>query len=261
MFRRLLPVSAFVLVFAGCGGGSGPLTPQPEPPGPPEPPPPEATPGGVWQGTSSLGIGIVGLVSESGDFHFMQEDGLQLVGTLTTSGDGLSANFVGYVPFGKKFKDGSTTGVGSLSGSFAGRSSISADISFTTSRGTASESTLELSYNPIYERDSSRAAVAGNYLDTERNVVINVSDDGEFFSQDPRSHCITNGTVSVIDPEFNLYRVEYEFSNCEGHNKNLNGTVAEGFAALDDTQSPEVLILGVEVAAAGYSFAGVFPRS
>jgi hypothetical protein len=55
--------------------------------------------------------------------------------------------------------------------------------------------------------------------------------------------------------------VEYEFSNCKGHDDVLNGTAAEGFAALDDTRSPEVLILGVEVAAAGYSFAGVFPRS
>ena len=258
MFRRFLPLSAFSLVVAGCGGGAGPHIPQP---GPPEPPEPEASAGGLWQGTSSLGFGVVGLVSESGRFHFIQDDGVQMVGTMTTSQDGLSANFVGYVPFREKLGDGSTTGVGSLSGNLVERSSISADISFTTSRGTASESTLELSYNPIYERDSSLSAVAGNYLDTVRNVVINVSDDGEFFSQDPRSHCITNGTVSVIDPEFNLYRVEYEFSNCEGHNDILNGTVAEGFAALDDTQSPEVLILGVEVAAAGYSFAGVFPRS
>jgi len=258
MFRRLLPMSAFSLVVAGCGGGAGPHIPQP---GPPEPPEAEASAGGLWQGTSSLGFGVVGLVSESGRFHFIQDDGVQLVGTITTSQDELSANFVGYVPFREKLGDGSTTGVGSLSGNLVERSSISADISFTTSRGAESESTIALSYNPVYERDSSPAAVAGNYLDTERNVVINVNADGELFSQDPRSHCITNGTVSVIDPAFNLYRVEYEFSNCKGHEDILNGTVAEGLAALDDTQSPETLILGVEIAAAGYSFAGVFPRS
>ena len=227
----------------------------------PEPPAQEASPGGVWQGTSSLGFGVVGLVSESGQFHFIQGDGAQLVGRLTTSGDELSANFVGYVSFGEKLDDGSTTGVGSLSGNLDERSSISADIDFTTSRGAASQSTIELSYDPIYERDSSLESVAGNYLDTERNVVINVNNDGELFSQDPRSHCITNGTVSVIDPAFNLYRVEYTFSNCKGHQKVLNGTVAEGLATLDDTQSPEAVIMGVEVAAAGYAFAGVFPRS
>ena len=201
------------------------------------------------------------LVSESGRFHFIQGDGVQLVGTLTTTDDALSANFVGYAPFDEKLDDGSTTGVGTLSGNLVERSSLSAEISFTTSRGTTSGFSIALTYNPVYERDSSLGAVAGNYLDTERDVVVNVNNDGEFFSQDPRSHCITNGTVSVINAAFNLYRVEYEFSNCKGHSGILNGKVAEGLAALDDSQSPEVLIMGVEVAAAGYSFAGVFPRS
>jgi len=251
-------MSATLLLVSGCGGGHLPI-PEPEPP---EPPAPEASPGGVWQGTSSLGLGVVGLVSESGQFHFLRGDGAQLVGRLTTSGNELSANFVGYVPFGEKFDDGSTTGVGSLSGNLDERSSITADINFTTSRGAASQSTIALSYDPIYERDSSLESIAGNYLDTESNVVINVNNDGELFSQDPRSHCITNGTVSVIDPAFNLYRVEYTFSNCKGHHQEvLNGTVAAGLATLDDTQFPEAMIMGVEVAAAGYAFAGVFPRS
>ena len=265
MFRRLLPVSAFFLVVAGCGsGGENPIAPidLPDPPPPDPPPETDASPGGLWQGTSSLGVSVVGLVSESGHFHFIQSDGAQLVGTLTTSADELSASFVGYVPFGKKLDDGSTTGVGSLSGNLDERNSIAADISFTTSRGAVSESTIALSYDPVYERNSSRGAVAGNYLDTERNVIINVNDDGELFSQDPKTHCITNGTVSPIDPQYNLYRVEYEFSNCKGHHYDtLNGKVAEGLATLDDTRSPEVLIMGVEIAAAGYSFAGVFPRS
>ena len=269
MLRRSLPLSAILLVVSGCGGGGLPIPDigSPEPPGTPEPPeppePPEqgASPGGVWQGTSSLGFGVVGLVSESGQFHLIQGDGAQLMGSLSTSGDELSASFVGYVPFGEKFDDGSTSGVGSLSGNLDERSRISADISFTTSRGAASQSRIALSYDPIYERDSSLESVAGNYLDTERNVVINVNNDGELFSQDPGSHCITNGTVSVIDATFNLYRVQYTFSNCKGHEKDLNGTVAEGLATLDDTQSPEAMIMGVEVAAAGHAFAGVFPRS
>ena len=262
MLRRFLPMSAILLVVSGCGGGR--LTPELEPPGPPEPPEPptQASPGGIWQGTSSLGFAVVGLVSESGQFHLIQGDGAQFVGRLTTSGNELSANFVGYVPFGEKFDDGSTTGVGSLSGNLDERSRISVDIDFTTSRGAASQSTIELFYDPIYERDSSLESVAGNYLDTEKNVVINVNNDGELFSQDPKSQCITNGTVSVIDSALNLYRVEYTFSNCKGHHQEvLNGTVAEGLATLDDTHSPEALIMGVEVAEAGYAFTGVFPRS
>ena len=262
MLRRFFPISAILLVISGCGGGGLPIpdvgSPEPPPAPPPESP---ASPGGVWQGTSSLGFAVVGLVSESGQFHFIQGDGVQLIGSLSTSGDELSANFVGYVRLGEKFDDGSTTGVGSLSGNLDERSSISADIDFTTSRGDSSQSTIVLSYDPIYERDSSLESVAGNYLDTERNVVINVNNDGELFSQDSRSHCITNGTLSVIDRAFNLYRVRYTFSNCKGRDKDLNGTVAEGLATLDDTRSPEAMIMGVEVAAAGSAFAGVFPRN
>jgi hypothetical protein len=200
-------------------------------------------------------------VRESGQFHFIQADGTQLVGSLSTSGDELSATFVGYAPFDEKFDDDSTTGVGTLSGSLDEGSSISADISFTTSRGNTTHSTIALSYDPIYERDSSLESVAGNYLDTENNVVINVNSDGELFSQDPETHCIINGRVSVIDRAFNLYRVAYTFSNCKGHHKDLNDKAAEGLATLDDTRSPEALIMGVEVPAAGHAFAGVFPRS
>jgi hypothetical protein len=233
------------------------------------------SPGGVWQGRSSLGFdddddddedeeeldGVVGLVTESGQFHFIQGDGAQLVGTLSTSGDEVSATFVGYAPFGEKFDDGSTTGVGSLSGNLDERSGISADIDFTTSRGDTSHSTITLSYDPIYERDSSLESIAGNYLDTESNAVINVNNDGRLFSQNPETDCIINGTVSIIDRALNLYRVQYTFSNCKGREKDLNGRVAEGLATLDDTRSPEAMIMGVEVAAAGHAFAGVFPRS
>jgi len=151
-----------------------------------------------------------------GNLTEIQGDGVQLVGELATSGDELSANFVGYAPFGEKFDDGSTTGVGSLSGDLDEHSSISADIDFTTSRGDSSQSTIALTYDPIYERDSSLESVAGNYMDTERNVVINVNNDGDLFSQDSKSHCVTNGTVSVIDRAFNLYRVRYTFSNFIG---------------------------------------------
>ena len=240
-----------------AAGGCQSRDPSPRPP---EPPATEASPGGVWQGTSSLGLVVVGLVSESGQFHFIRGDGAQLVGRLTTSGDELSANFVGYVPFGEKFDDGSTTGVGSLSGNLDERSRISADINFTTSRGATNQSTIALSYDPIYERDSSLESVAGNYLDTEKNVVINVNNDGELFSQDPKSHCITNGTVSVIDPALNLYRVEYTFSNCKGHHQEvLNGKVAEGLATLDDTQFPETIDHGRRGRRGGFCLRGRVP--
>jgi hypothetical protein len=55
--------------------------------------------------------------------------------------------------------------------------------------------------------------------------------------------------------------VAYTFSNCKKHHRELNDKAAEGLATLDDTRSPEALIMGVEVPAAGHAFAGVFPRT
>ncbi len=69
MLRRFLPMSRFLFVVYGCDGGRLLIPHIPGSPGSPEPPAQEASPGGVWQGTSSLGFGVVGFVSESGQFN------------------------------------------------------------------------------------------------------------------------------------------------------------------------------------------------
>lgn len=256
MVRSTLPLLA-LCAAAGCGGGgNGPSIP----PSPQEPIPSDASPGGIWEGSSSLGFTVVALVTESGQFHLLRGDGVQFVGIASTSDERLSANFVGYAPFPQAFGDGSTTGTGTLAGTVKERKSFDADSSFRTSKGAASDSTIALSYEKLYERDSSLGTIAGNYLDTERNAVMSVNDDGTLFSQDPGNHCVLNGAVSVIEPEFNLYRVSYEFSNCRGRWSRLNGTDAEGLATLDDTRSPEALVISVVVEDVGYAFAGVLPR-
>jgi hypothetical protein len=252
---------AFLALTAGCGGGGGGGGGDPLPPPPPPPPPPDASAGGIWEGLASTGVAILGLVTETGEFHFIQNDGVQYVGTAGTSQNELSADFIGIAPFGKAFGDGSTTGTGTLTGTVQERSTLSGDSSFTTALGATVESTITLTYNELYERDSSLATIAGNYLNPDTNAVINVNSNGVVFSQDPVTECIINGTISIIDPAFNAYRVQYEFSNCMGQSAILNGTVADGLGTLDNTVSPEEVIIGVVNADAGYAFTGAFPRT
>ncbi len=264
--RRTVPfILAILALGAGCGdsGEDGIPVPQPPalPPPPPPPPPPDASAGGIWEGLSSTGVGILGLVAETGEFHFIQNDGVQYVGTATTAVTALSADFVGVTPFGKAFGDGSTTGTGTLTGTVEERTTISGNSSFTTAKGATVDSTFTLSYNVLYEIDSSLATIAGNYRNTDTNAVINVNSSGVVFSQEPATDCVINGTISIIDPTFNAYRVHYEFSNCKGQSAILNGTVADGLATLDTTASPQEVIIGVVNVEVGYAFTGAFPRT
>ena len=253
---RLFPILLLSLsLIASCGGGGG------DGPSNPPPPPPNASAGGIWEGTSSTGETIVGLVTETGEFHFLQSDGVQYFGTVETSQNALSADFQGVTEFGTAFIDGSTTGTGTLNGTVQERNSISGDADFTTVLGTSTDASIELTYNNLYERDSSLATIAGNYRDPATNAIINVNGNGEIFSQDAVTGCVINGNVEVIDSRFNAYLVQYRFSSCVGSHESLNDTVANGLGTLDNTVSPERAIIGVVNAVAGYALTGVFPRT
>jgi len=204
---------------------------------------------------------IVGLVAEPGEFHFIRSDGTQFFGNLNVSGGGVSANFTGAAPAGFVFADGSTTGTGSLSGTIQSRISLNGTLNFTTSRGNATTSNISLTFNPVYNRASSLTTIAGNYRDTSTNAVVNVNSNGVVFSQDASTGCVINGTVATINAAYNAYRVEYSFSGCRPPYGLLNGTTARGLATLDNTETPERVIIGVVNGSAGYSLAGSFPRT
>ena len=97
------------LVFAGCGGG-----------GDTSPPIPDAPVGGIWSGTVDIqGQGVVelvGLVTEEGRGHFIQEDGIQYWGTVSASARNLTGTVSGAPPFGTTFPDGSVSATGTITG-------------------------------------------------------------------------------------------------------------------------------------------------
>gem|GEM_PF-1658379 len=205
--------------------------------------PTNASPGGIWEGQTSTGQLILGLATESGEFHFITGDGVQYFGTVTTSGNTASASYTGVTAFGTVFQDGSSFGTGTLTGSIEQRSSLIGTTSFTTEKGMVIPGTIALTYNPVYERDSSLPTIAGNFRQDETNYVLSINSDGVAFLQDPDSGCTVNGTVSIIDAEYNAYRVEYTYQNCTGIDAVLNGLEFTGLATLYPVEDRELLIL------------------
>lgn len=242
MYSRLLPLlaAAAAVSISGCGGGGGG---DPQIAAPP-PPPANASPGGIWEGTTSDGDQLLGLVTETGEFHFISDEGVQYFGTLNVSVNSVTASFTGVTPFPLVFQDGSASGSGSLTGNVQERASMTGTSTFTTANGSTVNTTLNLTYNNLYERDSSLAIAAGNYRQFGTNDIVSVNGNGEAFMQEAGTGCVINGNVSVIDARFNAYRVQYTYSNCLGQFSVLNGREFRGLATLDNTASPEAMIVG-----------------
>ena len=140
---------------------------------------------------------------------------------------------------------GSRTGTGTVTGTVQERSAMTGDLHFTTVLGNSIDSTITLTYNDLYEHNSSLALIDGNYLDPDTNAIINVNSFGVVFSQDAVTGCVINGQVYVIDTNFNSYDVRYQFSSCLGPAAILNGTSAFGHATLDNSVVPAQAIIGV----------------
>ncbi len=256
-FARFLCVLSLAAICVACGGGGGGAAPTPQPPVV------NASPGGIWEGIDSDGDSVVALVTETGRFHFIDEFGNQGSGILNVSnGNDVSGNFQFVTPFGITFPDGTTLADCTLSGTVTERGTMTVTVNCTTTAGLQDLITVTLNYNVLYERDSSLATIAGMY-DDGSGIVTEIASDGTISEQDPVSGCVTNGQVSVIDiGAFNLYDVEFGFSNCTGQFAIFNGTSFVGLATLDNTVAPEALIVAAtgDVAGTLVSFFSVSER-
>ena len=238
--------SAAILLCAvlttGCGGGGGGGSSQPAPP-----PVTNASPGGIWEGTLGTGQDVLGLVTESGEFHFLDANELaQYFGTVSVNANTVSAQFTGYAALGSSFADGTTRGTGSLTGTVQARSTFTATSTFQTSAGASNTNAINLTYNALYDRDSSLATIAGNFTDLRTGSIVNINSSGVAFSQNPANGCVLNGSVSIINAQFNAYRVQYSYSSCQGPDAVLNGTTFRGLATLDNAASPELVLVGAQ---------------
>jgi hypothetical protein len=255
-FARILYVLSLTAFCAACGGGGGGSASSPTPTQVVN-----ASPGGIWEGIDSDGVDVIALVTETGRFHFINELFDSGSGILSVSnGNEVSGNFQLVTELGSVFSDGTTLANCTLSGTVVERQTINGTINCTTTAGRQSQSTITLNYNPLYERDSSLSVIAGNYDDS--GLVINIDANGVIFEQVPVSGCVNNGQVSILNPAFNAYDVQFGFSNCTGQFAILNGTSFVGIATLDNTVTPEALIVGAtgEIAGVLVSFVGISER-
>lgn len=122
----------------------------------------------------------------------------------------------------------------------------------------------------LYNRDSSLAQISGIWfvqdVDRDRSISLNISDTGvidgsEVIGQNGLGCVFPSGSVDVIDPEHNIYKVVLEVRNCG--QRTHNGTYT-GFATLGDFDGPDDTTpnqLKLFVTGDQGAFSAVIPRS
>lgn len=260
-----LSIVSVMLLAGGCGGSGGAdpgrqSASTPPPPPPPFVPPPSTPPigGGDGSGPSFLGAsceagadrggargGIwIGsgpandpgetrlLVAETGEFHWLSPSGWdqRIFGTFRTADHGLESVDAIWVWWsGLTWLETEFVGV-DLTGELDADSNLS--LAYVTASNPESSGTLSfLNCNSVYTRDSSLATIAGTYVDGEQ--VLAIDSHGDIFLQDRT--CSGGGKVELIDPNFNMYRMELEVSACAGNEVYAVGSTFSGLAYLSDS--------------------------
>jgi len=149
-----------------------------------------------------------------------------------------------------------------LSGRIWERSAIVATQDFTTAAGGRTVSSLALTYQPVYDDNSSLAKIAGNYADALglSGGVLNIASNGILFLQDPASGCVVNGQVSIINASYSAYSIRLSYSSCTGLDSALNGVTFTGLAACDAGAGQVIALVQGSVGGIPFANAFVFER-
>src|SRR3984957_5285021 len=205
-----------------------------------------ASASGVWSGSDSVrGLTITALINSAGQADFIRSDGVQFVGSVQVSGAAIAGTLDVYANFGSAFGDGSTHGLGNLTGTVTSGGSMTANVAFTTDGGTAVSGSWSLSFDTLSSSGSSLAAISGNYTDGTTGAVVSISGSGQMHSQDANTSCVLNGTVSTTAAGIDVYQVAYSYESCSGSPAVLNGVPFTGLALLNAGASPVRVIIGV----------------
>ena len=177
---------------------------------------------------------VVGIIDEDGRAYFLQDDGLMFWGKVTSSGSQISATLSVAPARGMSTKlwDGSSRGTASVGGNVQARTSMTVDHTITSASGGQTTGTMTLNNVISHGVDSSLDLVAGNYVVAfgEIGGVLNITNQGDMFLQDPVSGCVANGEIAIMNSNFNVYDVRMLLSNCTGSHSVLNGVTFGGLA-------------------------------
>jgi hypothetical protein len=200
-------------MLAGCGGGGGSSTaPTPTPPAP------SPTTPGLWQGTftsTTAGVSgsIVGIITTTGAARFISlESGIQIFGTVPTTGSSLSASLTGVTPTGQ-------TGTYSLSGTATAKSSLSGTYSGLDA------GSFSFTYNSAFTNGASLATISGTWTQSRADgytVTITVDPSGAINGSDTLG-CVYAGTATVPDAAYNYYSLSISLSSCGAYSGAYSG--------------------------------------
>jgi hypothetical protein len=162
-------------------------------------------------------LAFAGVITEDQRGRFVDEDGTQyIVSNLSGTDGSLTADFTAMAPFGMTFLDGSTVTTGSFSATVVEGVSFSGDYSLATGES----GTISLTYNPIYERDSSLDKLTGMW--DEEFGILTFDADGSFFEQDSFG-CVFDGQATIIDAGYNVYDLSMSVSMCDDADGEYSG--------------------------------------
>jgi len=235
-------IVALPLTISGCFGGSGsdddgrnpPPPGSAPPPPPPPPPPPTSAVGGLWAGLLSWDprnglpggvLAVRALVAETGEFRFVldkaSEDRFnsqseQVFGTFSIDGATIETSGDAYwaAALGTGNPGGELWSNFGMSAEFEPAVSVSGVFQATWTNFVERLGTLDMTYHSLYENDSSLAALQGTF--TTSTDTLTIDDEGVIFYQSSDTGCTGNGSAEVIDPEYNMYRVEIQMGGCTG---------------------------------------------
>jgi len=261
--RHIIIGLILVCSLAACGGGGGGggarnVTPAAAVP---------QSEGGIWFGFDSTGETVSFYVAENGkSFASLRPAGGLLpsfgVGAIDVTSNNLisgSLDLQGPVIPPTIFPEDLAC---SISGSVVERQSLQLDVSCSDVNGVVYDEALNLNYDTSYERDSSLAALAGNYTREFRPAtnVLTIAPDGTISGMvDNAPQCLVDGTASIIDANYTFIDVTWTLSSCTDSFGFFEGVEMSGFAfqTLDPAGDPEAYYFGLT----GETQNGIYPMS
>lgn len=205
--------------------------------------------GGLWVGADSNNNGVVAYSDDAGNFRVLVA-GEQGIGSGSSFGNDIVVDYTFVPSFGSTLFDGSASASCSGSGVIQERSTLTISVDCNTANGEFFNTTAEMAYDSVYNRNSDLAVIAGSYISPNSDLTT-IAGDGALFNLDTATGCTINGQVSIIDAEYNLYDVTWNYTNCAPEFDEFNAVTFSGFALLDDVVAPEEIVFVLSGAIGG----------
>ncbi len=190
----------------------------------------DAISGGIWTGSITSNASTaeyIGFSTDAGSFRFFSLDTLaQFHGDFTVSVNDLSGS-------GLAVLDRTNVINVTITGEIVERTSLTANW-----QGGGDSGVIDFQYSDLYERAGTLSNTTGSWQGTnEGQVWITLTINNGTISGSDALNCTHNGSMTPVDPMFNLYLITDTLSGCS-----IEGDYS-GFAAFRDTSATDDTIM------------------